>query len=105
MPAKGIGAGNNDHTQYTAGAKMILFSTPLHLLVTLIVAALFGFLGRAIGKPKGHGTLGFFLGFLLTLIGLVIIAVVPRSREAEIAAEQRRQEIADEAAARRSASS
>lgn len=36
-----------------------------------------GFGGYAIGKSKGREVLGAVLGFLLGVIGLIIIAVIP----------------------------
>ena len=38
-----------------------------------IIAAVTGLAGMAIGAPKGHPVWGFFLGFLLSVIGLAVI--------------------------------
>ena len=41
----------------------------------IIAAAVTGAAGLLIGSRKGHPVWGFFLGLLLSVIGLVIIAV------------------------------
>ena len=41
--------------------------------VVLTIAIITGLAGLAIGAPKGHPVWGFFLGFLLPVIGLVVI--------------------------------
>ena len=40
-----------------------------------------GVVGGAMGGGKGHGTLGFFCGFLIGPVGLIVIALVPRRRD------------------------
>lgn len=47
-------------------------------VMTLVIIAwlILPIIGIFIGKTKGHGFLGFLLGFLLGPIGLIIIAVM-----------------------------
>jgi hypothetical protein len=45
-------------------------------MVYLLVALIFGGIGAAIGSGKGRTGLGFILGFLLSLIGVIIIALM-----------------------------
>jgi len=59
------------------------------LLVALVVAVGFGFAGWGIGQGKGRPALGWWLGFLLGLIGIIIIACVPKTQAAKLAAAQR----------------
>ena len=51
-------------------------------IIFLIYAFGFGFLGLTLGKPKGKEALGWWLGFLLGIFGIVIIAIVEASPEA-----------------------
>jgi hypothetical protein len=44
-------------------------------LLVLVNAIIFGFVGYLVGKPKGYPVWGFFLGFFLSLIGLLVIAL------------------------------
>ena len=60
------------------------------LLVWLVVAVGFGFAGWGIGKGKGRPTLGAWLGFLLGLIGIIIIACIPKTEAMKQAEAQRR---------------
>jgi hypothetical protein len=48
----------------------------LGCLCSLLVGLAFGFVGRSIGASKGLGTAGFWLGFFLGVIGLIIVAVL-----------------------------
>jgi Protein of unknown function (DUF2510) len=48
--------------------------------VLVIVWAVCGFIGWRIGDGKGRGGLGAFLGVVLGLIGIVIIAVIPAKK-------------------------
>lgn len=48
-------------------------------MVYLIVAIIFGAIGAAVGSGKGRTGLGFILGALLSLIGVIIIAVMDPS--------------------------
>jgi hypothetical protein len=74
--------------------------TPGDVIIWAVVAVVCGFLGRSIGKGKGRGTAGWWLGFVLGFIGLVIVACLPRDKEAEIREAQRRLEVQAEAARR-----
>jgi len=42
----------------------------------------FGMLGKAIGRPKGRERFGFWMGALLGVIGLIIVALVESTPEA-----------------------
>ncbi len=46
----------------------------LGCLCSLGVGALFGWVGYSTGKNKGLGTAGFFLGFFLGIIGIIIVS-------------------------------
>ena len=46
---------------------------PVPIVIAMVVA---GFIGFAIGKNKGHGLAGFFLGAFLGLIGWIIVGVM-----------------------------
>jgi hypothetical protein len=63
------------------------------LLIWLVVAIGFGFAGWGIGKNKGRPTLGAWLGFLLGLIGVIIIACIPKTQALKQAEEQRRYQV------------
>jgi len=63
------------------------------LLIWLVVAVGFGFAGWGIGKGKGRPALGAWLGFLLGLIGIIIIACIPKTQAAKLAEEQRRYQV------------
>ena len=58
------------------------------------VALVTGVIGLLIGNGKGHPVWGFFLGFVLSVIGLLVIAVTKPSPEyqAKKAAERMRAE-------------
>ena len=58
--------------------------TPFQTLVVLVIATIFGFIGHAIGRRKGHPVWGFFLGFVLSLIGILIISCTTKTEEAQI---------------------
>jgi hypothetical protein len=62
------------------------------------VAICFGLIGFAIGRYKGRPALGFWLGFLIGLIGLIVIACVPRSQAKKMADAQRQYELQARAA-------
>jgi hypothetical protein len=68
-------------------------SSSWQLLVWLVVAVGFGFAGWGIGKGKGRPALGAWLGFLLGLIGIIIIACIPKTQAAKLAEEQRRYQV------------
>lgn len=50
-------------------------------LWVVLVALVTGVIGLIIGIRKGHPVWGFFLGFLLSVIGLLVIAVTKPSDE------------------------
>lgn len=74
--------------------------TPGEVLVWIVVAVVCGFIGHAIGKPKGRASTGAWLGALLGVIGIIVIALMGRDREAEIREAQRQLEVQAEAARR-----
>jgi hypothetical protein len=51
--------------------------------VYVIIWAVCGFIGWKIGDSKGRGGLGALLGIILGLIGIVIIAVIPKKKSAD----------------------
>lgn len=55
--------------------------TPAQALIVLVVAIVSGVLGAAVGQRKGSPVWGFFMGFFLSVIGLVIVAVSKPSAE------------------------
>ena len=63
------------------------------LLVFLVVAVGFGFAGWGIGKGKGRPALGAWLGFLLGLIGIIIIACIPKTQAQKLAEAQRQYQL------------
>jgi hypothetical protein len=52
-------------------------------VIYAIVWILFGYFGYLIGKPKGRETAGALLGFFLGIIGIIIVAVLPKRKELE----------------------
>jgi hypothetical protein len=52
-------------------------------------ALVMGVIGLSIGRYKGRPALGFWLGFLIGLIGVIIVACIPRTQAAKMAAWQR----------------
>ena len=52
----------------------------------VFVALITGVAGLIIGNRKGHPVWGFFMGFLLSLIGLVILAIATRNEKPRPAA-------------------
>jgi hypothetical protein len=73
--------------------------TPGELLVAVVIALACAFAGQAIGKSKGYPGAGFAIGLLLGVLGVVIVALLPKT-EAAKAAEARRRYEAQVAAAR-----
>jgi len=63
------------------------------LLIFLVVAVGFGFAGWGIGKGKGRPVLGAWLGFLLGLIGIIIIACIPKTQAQKLAEAQRQYQL------------
>jgi hypothetical protein len=47
----------------------------------VVDAVVFGVLGYFVGKRKNRVPLGIVLGVILGLIGLIIIAVIPRKND------------------------
>jgi hypothetical protein len=73
--------------------------TPWQVLLLIVgVGCAFG--GYQIGKHKGLPGLGLLLGLLLGVIEVIIIACVPQTREAKVAAAQWQYEIQAETARR-----
>jgi len=52
-------------------------SVGLGCVCGLLVGLAFGFVGKSLGASKGLGTAGFWLGFFLGVIGLIIVAIMP----------------------------
>jgi hypothetical protein len=73
---------------------------PWQVGIWLVMGTVFGLIGWGIGKGKGRAAAGWWLGLLLGIIGVIIIACLPRSREAQVAKAQRQYEIHMEAARR-----
>jgi hypothetical protein len=49
------------------------------MFIYLFVAIITGFFGRYVAKQKGRSTTeGFLLGFLFSLIGVIVVAVLPK---------------------------
>lgn len=76
--------------------------SPWQLMVILVAALITGLIGNLIGKRAGRGNAGFWLGFLLSLIGVAIIAIVAlapsdASEEAKVRKETERLRIQQEA--------
>ncbi len=69
-------------------------------VIVVVLWAIFAWTGWTIGKSKGYAGGGLALGLLLGLIGIIIIACIPQSKEAKAAAAQRQYEIQAEAARR-----
>ena len=59
--------------------------SPWQVLVLLVFGTITGLIGWAIGRRAGSGSAGWWLGFLLSLLGVVIIAAIvltsPKARE------------------------
>jgi hypothetical protein len=72
--------------------------SPWQLLVWLVVAVGFGFAGWGIGNGKGRPALGAWLGFLFGLIGVIIIACVPKTQAVKLAEAQRQYQLQAQAA-------
>ena len=66
----------------------------------VLAAVVTGVIGVVIGHRKGYPVWGFFVGFLLSVIGLVILLCIKPDREAQVRREQDRMQIQAEAARR-----
>jgi hypothetical protein len=73
---------------------------PWQVLIWLVVATGLGFAGWGIGKSKGRAAAGWWLGFLLGVIGVIIIACMSPTQEHRVQEAQRQYEIQMEAARR-----
>jgi uncharacterized membrane protein YeaQ/YmgE (transglycosylase-associated protein family) len=74
--------------------------TPADVIVWILIAAACGLIGERVGQRKGRGKDGLWLGLVFGIIGLVIIACMGKTKEAEIAEAQRAYEVQAEAARR-----
>lgn len=72
---------------------------PWQVLVVLVIALGCAFGAQAIGKSKGRAKLGWWLGFGLGIIGVIVIACMRPTEAAEVQARARQMRV-DEAAAR-----
>jgi drug/metabolite transporter (DMT)-like permease len=55
------------------------------ILMSVVAGVVTGFIGRYVAKEKNRsGSEGFWFGFLLSLIGVIIVALLP-TREAKVA--------------------
>lgn len=56
------------------------------ILMSVVAGVVTGFIGRYVAKEKNRsGSEGFWFGFLLSLVGIIIVALLP-TREAKVAA-------------------
>jgi hypothetical protein len=55
----------------------MLFDSPFHTFVVLLITGLFAWLSWLVGKRKGRPWAGFWLGLVLGIIGLGITALLP----------------------------
>lgn len=51
------------------------------IIVAFVLAFVCGFAGMAIGRTKGRETEGFWWGFLLEIIGIVLRSPIPEAKE------------------------
>lgn len=73
---------------------------PWQVFVILVFWGIPIFAGYHVGKYKGQTSTGVILTIILGLLGLIIVACLPRSDEAKVAAAQRQYAIQAEAARR-----
>lgn len=76
--------------------------SPWQLFIILVAGVITGLIGWAIGRRAGSGSAGWWLGFLLSLLGVVLIIVIvatsPAAREeAKVRKEAERLRIQQEA--------
>jgi hypothetical protein len=50
------------------------------LVAAFVLFLLLGLLGAVVGRMRRHGVAGFWLGFLLGPIGIVVAALLPDDR-------------------------
>jgi len=74
--------------------------TPGKVGIWIVLAIVFGLIGTAIGKGKGRADAGWWLGFLLGIVGVIIIACLSPTEEHKVQQAQRQYEIQAEAARR-----
>lgn len=51
--------------------------------VVLLLGIVTGLIAMVIGQRKGHPVWGFFLGFLLSVVGIAVIALTKPTRESQ----------------------
>jgi hypothetical protein len=73
--------------------------SPAQVLVITVVMAAFGIAGSLIGRRKGFPVWGFFMGAILGVIGLVILACWRPDRKALVRREAARLAVTREAQA------
>jgi hypothetical protein len=66
-------------------------------VAALILAIITGVIATVIGHGKGHPVWGFFLGFLLSVIGIIIIACAKPNRDILARREAARLSVQEEA--------
>ena len=55
------------------------------IIISVVAGVVTGFIGRYVAKEKNRsGSEGFWFGFLLSLVGIIIVALLP-TREAKVA--------------------
>jgi Na+-driven multidrug efflux pump len=55
------------------------------ILISVVAGVVTGFIGRYVAKEKNRsGSEGFWFGFILSLVGIIIVALLP-TREAKVA--------------------
>jgi hypothetical protein len=71
--------------------------TPIGALILLVWAVGGIFAAGAIGRRKGRPWAGFLLGLVLGWIGVVIIALIPPTHDAQVQQERERLQVQREA--------
>ena len=44
-------------------------------MIYVVIALVMGLIGSLVGRPKGYPVWGFFMGLVLSLIGVIIVAL------------------------------